>query len=85
MIEAFCNKVKQSGRTPCYYASKTMAYDTLDLGRLSGFDLLVRGVYASRPSSITTLKCGGVTEKAGNVPGISQKVPLTLCLKKYGN
>ena len=83
VIEAFCNKVKQSGRTPCYYASKTMAYDTLDLGRLSGFDLWY-AEYRSQPSFYYDFKMWQYTEE-GNVPGISQKVPLTLCLKKYGN
>ena len=83
VIEAFCNKVKQSGRTPCYYASKTMAYDTPGPGQASGFDLWY-AEYRSQPSFYYDFKMWQYTEE-GNVPGISQKVPLTLCLKKYGN
>ena len=48
-IDTFCNKVEMAGFTACYYATKTMAYDKLDLSRLTNYDLWY-AEYASKPS-----------------------------------
>ena len=38
-IDAFCKKIDAAGLKPCYFAEKGMAYNRLDLSRLSGYDL----------------------------------------------
>lgn len=80
-IDAFCKKINSAGFTPCYYATKSMAYNQLNLSRLSGYDLWY-AEYKSVPSFFYDYKLWQYTEEA-DVPGISGKAPVTLSLKKY--
>ncbi len=80
-IDTFCNKVEMAGFTACYYATKTMAYDKLDLSKLTNYDLWY-AEYRSKPSFYYDFGMWQYTEE-GNVPGISNSVPITLALKKY--
>lgn len=80
-IDTFCNKVEMAGFTACYYATKTMAYDKLDLSRLTNYDLWY-AEYASKPSFYYDFGMWQYTDE-GTVPGISTSVPITLALKSY--
>lgn len=81
-INAFCNKVKMAGRTPCYYASKSFAYEDLDLSQLANYDMWY-AEYASVPGFYYDFAMWQYTQE-GSVPGISGSVPITLSLKQYG-
>ena len=81
-INAFCNKVKMAGRTPCYYAAKSFAYEDLDLSQLANYDMWY-AEYASVPGFYYDFAMWQYTQE-GSVPGISGSVPITLSLKQYG-
>ena len=80
-IDTFCSKVELAGFETCYYATKSMAYDKLDLSKLTNYDLWY-AEYQSKPSFYYNFGMWQYT-KEGNVPGISQSVPITLALKNY--
>lgn len=80
-IDTFCSKVKLAGFNASYYATKTMAYEKLDLSKLAGYDLWY-AEYKSKPSFYYNFGMWQYT-KEGNVPGISGSVPITLALKNY--
>lgn len=82
-IDAFCGKIKNAGYTPCYYADKAMAYNRLDLSRLSNYDLWY-AEYRPAPSFFYDFKIWQYT-KEGEVPGISEKVPINISFKTYKN
>ena len=70
-----------AGFTACYYATKSMAYEKLDLSKLTNYDLWY-AEYRSKPSFHYDFGMWQYTQE-GNVPGISKSVPITLALKKY--
>lgn len=82
-IDAFCQKVKDAGFEASYYASKSMAYETLDLSRLTQYDLWY-AEYRAAPSFYYQFGMWQYTRE-GTVPGISQQVPITLSFKNYAN
>lgn len=82
-IDTFCDKVELAGFTASYYATKSMAYEKLDLSKLSNYDLWY-AEYRSKPSFHYDYGMWQYTQE-GNVPGISGTVPITLALKHYGN
>ncbi len=79
-IDTFCKKVKAAGYTASYYCDKNMGYNKLDLERLSGYEMWY-AEFRTVPSFYYDFGMWQYT-KEGNVPGISEKVPLTLALKK---
>ncbi len=80
-IDTFCKKVKQAGFTACYYCDKSMGYEKLDLERLSGYEMWY-AEFRAVPSFFYGFGIWQYT-KEGTVPGISEKVPINLALKKY--
>lgn len=80
-IDTFCKKISDAGFTPCYLASKSMAYNTLNLSRLSKYDLWY-AEYKPQPSFYYDFKIWQYTEEA-DVPGIPEKTPINISLKKY--
>ena len=82
-IDAFCQKVEDAGFEASYYASKSMAYETLDLSRLTQYDLWY-AEYRAAPSFYYQFGMWQYTRE-GTVPGISQQVPITLSFKDYAN
>ena len=82
-IQTFCDKIELAGFDACYYASKTMAYDYLDLSQLTSYDLWY-AEYRSTPSFYYDFGMWQYTQE-GNVSGISGSVPITLALKNYGS
>ncbi len=80
-IETFCNKVSSAGYTASYYATKAMGYETLDLSKLASYDLWY-AEYRTAPSFYYDFEMWQYTQE-GTVPGISEKVPVTLALTKY--
>ena len=90
-IDTFCNIIRRAGFTPCYYATKTHAYNRLNLSRLSGYDMWY-AEYQPKPSFYYDFKMWQYTD-AGSVPGVypvkdengnvTGKVRVTLCLNKY--
>lgn len=78
-IETFCRMVETAGYSPCYYADKNMAYQRLDLSRLSSYDLWY-AEFRPKPSFFYDFKMWQYTKEA-DVPGISVKVPITIALK----
>lgn len=81
-IDTFCRKVEDAGFEAAYYATKSMAYETLDLSRLTNYDLWY-AEFRRSPSFYYGFALWQYT-KEGSVPGISQQVPITLALKAYG-
>lgn len=81
-IDTFCSTVRVAGYTPCYFAEKNMAYNRLDLSRLSSYDLWY-GEYRSAPSFYYDFKIWQYT-KEGKVPGIPETVSVSISLKNYG-
>lgn len=81
-IDTFCKKIKSSGFTASYYCDKSMGYEKLDLSRLAGYDMWY-AEYRPAPSFYYDFKLWQYTRE-GEVPGISEKVPITISLKKYG-
>lgn len=80
-IDAFCKKIDAAGLKPCYFAEKGMAYNRLDLSRLSGYDLWY-GEYRPSPSFYYDFKIWQYTEE-GRVPGIPEPVSVNISLKEY--
>lgn len=80
-IDTFCNIIGAAGYDTCYFAEKGMAYNRLDLSRLSGYDLWY-GEYRPTPSFFYDFKIWQYT-KEGKVPGIPEPVPVSICLKNY--
>jgi len=80
-IDTFCSMIRIAGFTPCYFAEKSMAYNRLDLSRLSSYDLWY-GEYRPAPSFYYDFKIWQYTEE-GRVPGIPEPVPVNISLKKY--
>ncbi len=81
-IDTFCKKIKASGRTASFYCDKSMGYEKLDLERLSGYEMWY-AEFRTVPSFFYDFGMWQYT-KEGSVPGISEKVPINLSLKKYG-
>lgn len=81
-IDTFCKKISVvGGYTPCYFAEKGMAYNRLDISRLSGYDLWY-GEYRPAPSFYYDFKMWQYT-KEGQVPGIPEPVSVTISMKNY--
>lgn len=80
-IDAFCKRIDMAGYKPCYFAEKSMAYNRLDLSRLSGYDLWY-AEYRPSPSFYYDFKMWQYTEN-GRVPGIPEPVPVNISLKEY--
>lgn len=80
-IDTFCNKIKIAGYDPCYFAEKSMAYNRLNLGRLSSYDLWY-GEYRAAPSFFYDFAIWQYTDN-GRVPGISEPVPINISMKSY--
>ena len=80
-IDTFCDRVKVDGFKPCYFAEKSMAYNRLNLGRLSNYDLWY-GEYRPAPSFYYDFAIWQYTEE-GKVPGIAETVPINIALKNY--
>lgn len=85
ITEAFCKKVSKSGRTACYYATKTMGYEKLNLDKLADYDMWY-AEYKPAPSFYYNFQMWQYTRE-GTVPGFAKgiNVPITLALKKYGS
>ena len=81
-IRTFCGKVEDAGYTASYYATKSMAYNTLDLSQLTDYDLWY-AEFRATPSFYYDFKLWQYTQQ-GSVPGIPEQVPVTLALKNYG-
>ncbi len=81
-LQTFCKKIKSSGRTAAFYADKDMGYNKLDLSRLWEYDMWYAEPKAA-PSFYYDYEMWQYT-KEGEVPGIGEKVPVTISLKKYG-
>ena len=83
-IDTFCKKIKNAGFPggASYYCNKTMGYEKLDLSRLKDYDMWY-AEYQKAPSFYYAFKLWQYTD-AGEVPGISGKVPITIALRKYG-
>ena len=82
-ISTFCNKVEMAGFNSCYYATKSMAYDTLDLSQLGKFDLWY-AEFRERPSFYYNFGMWQYTQE-GTVSGISGSVPITLSFQDYAS
>ena len=80
-IDTFCSKISGSGFDASFYCSKSMGYESLDLSRLSNYDMWYSELH-SKPSFYYDFAMWQYT-KEGDVPGISQKVPITISLKSY--
>ncbi|MEY8313017.1 GH25 family lysozyme [Oscillospiraceae bacterium 42-9] len=80
-IETFCKKIDAAGFTPCYLASKSMAYESLNLSRLSNIEFWY-AEYKPQPSFYYDFQMWQYTEEA-EVPGVPEKVPVTIALKEY--
>lgn len=81
-IDTFCKKVKAAGYTASFYCDKEMGYKSLDLSKLSGYDMWY-AEFRTAPSFYYDFGIWQYT-KEGIVPGIEGNVPLNLSLKKYG-
>ncbi len=80
-IQTFCKKVKSTGYDAAYYCTKDMGYNSLDLSRLVDYDMW----YAEQrpaPSFYYQFQMWQYTKDA-DVPGITEKVPVTISLKQY--
>ncbi len=82
-IQTFCKKVKTAGYKPCFYSDKDMGYNSLDLSRIAEYDMWYAEARPA-PSFYYEFDMWQYT-KEGEVPGISNTVPVTLCLKEYKN
>lgn len=82
-IGAFCNKISKAGFTPCYFADKEMGYEVLDLSKLSGYDLWY-SEYKKEPSFYYNYKIWQYTNE-GDVPGITEKVPVSIAMEAYAS
>lgn len=80
-IQTFCKKVKSVGYNVGFYCDKTMGYESLDLSRLSEYDLWYAETRAA-PSFFYAFTMWQYT-KTGEVPGIGKPVPVTISLKEY--
>lgn len=80
-LQTFCKKIKSIGFDPAFYCTKDMGYNTLDLSRLSEYDMWYTEQQAA-PSFYYDYEMWQYTKDA-EVPGIPEKVPVTLCLKEY--
>jgi len=80
-IQTFCKKVKTVGYKTCFYADKDMGYNSLDLSRISEYDMWYAEARPA-PSFYYEFEMWQYT-KEGEVPGISKLVPVTLSLKDY--
>ena len=74
-------KIDAAGFTPCYLASKSMAYESLNLSRLSNIEFWY-AEYKPQPSFYYDFQMWQYTEEA-EVPGVPEKVPVTIALKEY--
>lgn len=87
-IDTFCGIIRKAGFTPAFYATKSHAYNRLNLSRLSNYDMWY-SEYQAKPSFYYDFKMWQYTD-SGSVPGIypdqekGGKVRITLCMKKYG-
>lgn len=81
-INTFCSRISMAGYTPGFYCDKEMGYERLDLGKLSSYDMWY-SEYETAPSFYYDFEMWQYTTE-GNVPGITERVPITLSLKKYG-
>lgn len=77
---AFCEKIKEAGKTPMVYTNKSMAYEFFNLSRLSEYELWY-AEYQPAPSLYYDFRIWQYTE-TGNVPGIGN-VDLNICFKPY--
>jgi lysozyme len=77
---AFCDRIKENGRTPMVYFNKSMAYEMLDLTRLNQLDFWY-AEYQKRPSLYYTFRIWQYTD-SGNIPGIGN-VDLNICYEIY--
>ena len=80
-IDTFCGKMSAAGYDTAYLCDKTMGYESLDLSRLSGYDMWY-SEFQPAPSFRYAYTMWQYTD-AGEVPGISQNVDITIALKKY--
>ncbi len=80
-VDTFCKKVKAASYTAGFYCDKTMGYEKLDLEKLSGYEMWY-AEFRTVPSFFYDFGMWQYT-KEGTVPGISEKVPISLALKKY--
>lgn len=80
-IQAFCKKVKIIGYDAAFYCGKDMGYNSLDLSRLSEYDMWYAEARPA-PSFYYDFEMWQYT-KEGQVPGITKPVPVTLSLKEY--
>lgn len=80
-IDTFCKKIEVAGFKPCYFADKNMAYNRLDLSQLKDYDLWY-AEYRPAPSFYYDFKMWQYTEE-GQVPGISEAVPINISMKEY--
>lgn len=79
--EVFCGKIESSGFDASFYCDKSMGYESLDLSRLTNFDMWY-AEFHSKPSFYYDFAMWQYT-KEGTVPGVSGSVPITICLKEY--
>ncbi len=80
-VQSFCKKIKTAGYKPAFYADKDTAYNSLDLSRISEYDLWYAEARPA-PSFYYAFTMWQYTKEA-EVPGISALVPVTLSLKDY--
>lgn len=80
-IQTFLKKIKTVGYNTAFYADKKMGYESLDLSRLSEYDMWY-AEFQPAPSFYYDFEMWQYT-KDGEVPGISSPVPVTISLKEY--
>ncbi len=79
--KAFCERIKEGGYTPCFYANKNMCYNFLDLEKLKDFDFWY-AEYQPVPSLYYGFRIWQFTE-SGSIPGIETSVDINLCFSPY--
>lgn len=81
VIEAFCKKITASGRHAGYYADKKMGYESLNLSRLKDYDMWY-AEYQKVPSFYYDFQMWQYSNEA-EVPGVADKVPISIAMVQY--
>lgn len=79
--KAFCDTIANAGYTPAIYFTKYLGYVSYDLSQLADYDFWF-AEYTKAPSFYYDFDMWQYTDTA-TIPGISGKVDLDICFKKY--
>ena len=78
---AFCDIIQQAGYTPMIYANRSQALDYYDMERVSHYDLWL-AEYFEQPEYPYSFTMWQYTSD-GRIDGISGRVDMNICFKKY--